>query len=321
MKHLAIIGAGQLGSRHLQALATLPVACDITVIDPVQASLEVARQRFEELERSPTITAVHYAQEMNALPAHLDYAIIATTADVRLQVLRSLLNGRSVAALLLEKVLFQHAGEYAQARDLLSASNTRAWVNCPRRLFPVYRDLSDFFAQERLLSFSTTGGGWGLGCNSIHFIDLFAQFARAVPEQLDGRDLDQGLIPSKRANFKEFTGTLRGMLGRARFDITSFADSSARLLTTIRAEKRACVVDEGAGKAFLFDGESWHEKLFRTPFLSQLGGAIATDILTTGECGLTSFADSVAYHLPLLQCLGAHASAADGTDPSFFPVT
>jgi hypothetical protein len=321
MKQLAIIGAGQLGSRHLQGLARTTVSAEITVVDPFPASIELARQRFEEMPANPAITNIRYVESIDALPSRLDYVIVATTADVRLEVLRKLLTERRVANVLLEKVLFQHVDEYAQAQALLDAANSRAWVNCPRRVFSIYRDLRNFFANDRLLSFSTAGGNWGLGCNSIHFIDLFAQFADAFPDHLNSDGLDRLLIPSKRKNFKEFNGTLRGRIGSAQFEITSFAGTSTRLLTTIRAEQRSCVIDEAAGKAFLFDGKTWQEKAFTVPFLSELGAEVAAEILTNGECGLTPFAESVGYHLPLLRCLGAHVADIQGGDPEFCPVT
>lgn len=321
MKQLAIIGAGQLGSRHLQGLAKLAVNSEITVVDPFAASLELARQRFEEMPANPAISKVRYVESIDALPPHIDYAIVATTADVRLGVLRKLLANRSVANILLEKVLFQHVDEYAQAQAMLDAAGSRAWVNCPRRIFSIYRDLRTFFADDRFLSFSTAGGNWGLGCNSVHFIDLFAQFAGAAPEQMSNTGLDTQLIPSKRKNFKEFSGTLRGRIGSAQVEITSFVGSSARLLTTIRAEQRSCVIDEAAGKALLFDGSTWQEKAFKVPFLSELGAEVATEILSNGDCRLTPFAESVGYHIPLLRCLGAHAATIEGSDPSFCPVT
>jgi predicted dehydrogenase len=321
MKQLAIIGAGQLGSRHLQGLARLAIQCDITVVDPMPASLDVARQRFEEMPPNPAIQSVRYVVSIDDLPQHLDYVIVATTANVRMQVLRGLLAAHCVRFLLLEKVLFQHVAEYAEAQALLEAAGVRVWVNCPRRSFAIYQELHEFFAGDRLRALSAVGGNWGLGCNSIHFIDLFALLSGGRPESLSGDGLDAQLIPSKRKDFMEFTGSLRGSIGGAQFDITSLSGSTAKLIVTIRGDQRTCVVDEGGGKAFLFDGTAWQEKNFRTPFLSELGAEIASDILTRGDCSLTSYAESQAYHLPLVRCLAAHAAAGSGGDGDYCPVT
>lgn len=45
MKNIAIIGAGQLGSRHLQALAQVNADVILHIVDPSEQSLEVSKQR------------------------------------------------------------------------------------------------------------------------------------------------------------------------------------------------------------------------------------------------------------------------------------
>ena len=49
MKRIFIIGSGQLGSRHLQALKNIDEELDIYVIDPSNKSLDVAKNRYESI--------------------------------------------------------------------------------------------------------------------------------------------------------------------------------------------------------------------------------------------------------------------------------
>ena len=321
MFQIAIIGAGQLGSRHLQGLARVLCACEITVVDPSPASLAVAQQRFEEMPANGAIRAVRYATAIELLPVALDYVIVATAADVRLPVLKSLLAHCTVRFLLLEKVLFQGLDEYPEAEALLKAHGVPTWVNCPRRIFPLYQEVRAFFGGEPLQSLDVNGGNWGLGCNSIHFLDVFGMLTAELPTVLTGADLDKNLIPSKRKNFMEFTGSLRGRFGAARFALTSGADSAAKILVTIRSETRTCVIDEGGGLAFFWDGTRWEQRSFKLPFLSELATSVATDILTVGTCGLPTYDISQAYHLPLLTVLGSHAAAAQGSPANHCPIT
>ena len=324
MYRIAVIGAGQLGGRHLQGLARLSMPCEIEVVDPSPDSLDTARQRFAEMPLNSALVSVNYHASIETLPSTLDYAVIATTADVRLAVLETLLAGRKVRSVLLEKVLFQYQGDYAVAEALLASHKVRAWVNCPRRAFPIYDVVRDFFAEEPLKYFQVMGGGWGLGCNSIHFIDLFGMLTGKIPTEISTADLDNVLVSSKRKNFMEFTGSLRGRFGDTRFEITSFAESSARLLLTLRSESRTCVIDETAGHAFFFDGKRqtpWERQNFEVPFLSHLSTSIATQILTEGSSKIATFEQSMAYHLPLLAALGAHAALTQGTPANFCPVT
>lgn len=321
---VALIGAGQLGSRHLQGLARLGLPCEIDVVDPSPDALNVARQRFSEVPVNSCIQAVRYHSCVAALPARIHYVVVATGADVRLAVLQQLLPGREVQAMLLEKVLFQRLGDYALAQALLTASGTRTWVNCSRRLYPIYGDIAAFFASEPLREFRVVGGAWGLGCNSIHFIDLLGKLTGQAPTVVSTQGLDADLVPSKRKGFMEFTGSLRGRAGATQFEIASWAGSSARLLLTMRSDSRTCVVDEAAGQAFMLDSTTtggWETRSFQIPWLSQISTSIATGILAQGHCGLTPFAQSTDYHLPLLAALGTHASAACGTDADYCPVT
>lgn len=327
MNQIAIIGAGQLGSRHLQGLARLQLPCTVHVVDPSPKSLEVARQRFAETPPSPHVGELVSHTSPDTLPEALDYVIVATSADVRLAVLQSLLARHRVRHLLLEKVLFQRLGEYDTAARLIAQHSVRTWVNCPRRAFDIYAEVKTFLAGGGpLRHFDVTGGDWGLGCNSVHFIDLLAMMTGQPPEGVSTAGLDAALMPSKRAGFMEFTGRLQGRSGDATFELATTAGSAMRLLLTFRAETRSVVIDEAAGRAFFLDTTvagpaGWQLREFRAPFMSELGTAIATDLLTRGDCVLTPFDESVRCHLPLVTALAAHAARAQGTPADFCPVT
>jgi len=43
---IALIGAGQLGSRHLQGLAKISYDCNITVVEPSMESMEQTKLRY-----------------------------------------------------------------------------------------------------------------------------------------------------------------------------------------------------------------------------------------------------------------------------------
>ena len=318
---LSVIGAGQLGSRHLQGLVRLSAVCEIHIVDPSAASLEIARQRAAEVPESAR-HRLFFHQKIDQLPKSLDYAVVATTADVRLSVLRALLHNRTVPNLLLEKVLFQRETDYDAAGELLQKAGSRTWVNCPRRAFPIYDKLQTFFSDDALQHVDVRGGDWGLGCNSIHFIDLIALLAGGTPHALSTQFLHPDLIDSKRVGFKEFTGTLLGCCGTAGFSLTATRGVTAPLLITFRGSSKSCIVDESAGRAFLHDPRGgWHTLEFQTPLLSELAMSIARRILLEGTSVLTPYAQSVSYHLPMLQALGAHASRYLGTTSDVCPIT
>ena len=61
MYKIAVIGAGQLGSRHLQGLKLSKLKSDIWVVDNNSNSLQIAQQRYEEGEVNSNIHCVSHA--------------------------------------------------------------------------------------------------------------------------------------------------------------------------------------------------------------------------------------------------------------------
>ena len=49
---IAIIGGGNIGSRHLQAVARIDKPLNIFVVDPSVSSRDLAVERFHEIDKS-----------------------------------------------------------------------------------------------------------------------------------------------------------------------------------------------------------------------------------------------------------------------------
>ena len=323
---IAVVGAGQLGSRHLQGLSKLSISCEIDVVDPSATSLETAKSRYAEMPVSAGVRAVRYHQSIAELPAALDLVIIATSADIRMQVLEAILERAKVRLMLIEKVLFQRPEEYERAAQLLLTHGVRAWVNCPRREYPIYQELQSHFAAFPPTYAQVYGGDWGLGCNGVHFLDLFAMCFSEAASSIDTTALDTTLPMSRRAGFREFTGTLRAATpSGGRIELTSLAGSTMRLMLTFRSERATCIIDEAAGKLFLMiDGAEggWTERTFRAPFLSELVAPMVTRLLESSESHLPTLAESTAYHLPFVRTLAQFAVACDPSLPAgICPIT
>lgn len=313
MFHIAVIGAGQLGSRHLQGLYRMPERCKLYMVDPQQSSLDLARKRLKELSASGAAHEIVACTGPAGLPARLDLAIVATTSDVRLAVLERLLEHSEVKRLILEKVLFTREDEYRRAEWLLQSKGATAWVNCPRRVYDLYRHVRKFFSGRTLRLVQVQGAGWGLGCNGVHFADLFSYLSSAVIEEYDTRLLDDRVHASNRAGFVEFSGTLIGRAGGVQLWLTDDVGGNARHIITLRAEGRSCVIDETAGQAwFLDEREGWRNVACGIPYQSHLTGDVAVSILKKETCGLPAYEASAAIHLPFVRALTAHYARVTG---------
>jgi predicted dehydrogenase len=323
-KKIAIIGAGQLGSRHLQALSKLKKETDLFIIDPFLQSLDTAKARYQEMPFNPAIKAINFYQSINEVPSEIDYCVISTTADVRFSVLNTLLNQSKVQYMLLEKVLFQVISEYHSAQEILNRKKVKAWVNCTRRVFEVYTKIKCFFSNDVIKHVDLYGGDWGLGCNGIHEIDVIAFLAGKGKYIIDASRLDKSYKQSKRPRFIEFTGSISGHFdGGPTFNISSIANSSATDIMVIHGENKACLINERQGIVLFnnpISGLEWKSESFKIPYTSESGLLIAEEVLETGTCKLPTYEESMQLHIPFILALKQHYSALDGRQDGL-PIT
>lgn len=140
MKKIAIIGAGQLGSRHLQGVVSSSHNYDIQIVDLNNESLKVAEERYLQVKPKSSLSVLSTYSSIDELSDEIDTVIIATNSNVRFKVLKELLEKKSIKNLVIEKVLFQNLEEYDQAEELILKHGVKAWVNHPRRMYPFYKN-------------------------------------------------------------------------------------------------------------------------------------------------------------------------------------
>ena len=324
MKNIVVIGAGQLGSRHLQALALCTFPVTLHVVDPNKESLETAKERFEEIKPNKNIREVKYYLSLDSLDSEIDFCVIATGANARLTVLQALAERVKVKYLLLEKVLFQTIADYHHARKILEKHEITAWVNCPRRMYSIYQELKMLLDFDSTISCSVAGGEWGLGCNAIHFLDLMTFLTDSIVTRIDNSEIDKILHESKRLGFVEFTGCLRALFeNSSELELVSTFKSEDPLKVLIETDTFEVVVLESEGKATVENKMTGNVKdmTFELPYQSSLTNLIAEDILFKQECQLTTFDESVKLHMPLIESLLAHVNQVTGESDNLLKIT
>lgn len=321
---ILLIGAGQLGSRHLQGLAHIDIPVSIEVIDPNEASLQIARERFAEIQANPHIKDITFKTTSSAEHDCIDLAVIATGADVRADVVAALITDKQVRNVIMEKFLFQKEFDFERISVLLRKQQVNAVVNCPRRVYPFYRQLKEILTGEGPINFCVNGSHWGLGCNVIHFLDLFAYLTGDHSVKIDGVSLDTTILESKRPGFVEFIGTVKGTNARGdRFEISSSTEPGSPLIISVGTGNRKIEIHESAGKALFFDttsGTERHES-FSIPFQSQLTGLIAHEFLMNGTSSLTPYNESAHLHLQILRTFLNHLNNVSSQQYDYCPIT
>lgn len=324
MYKIVIIGAGQLGSRHLQGLAQSKFNISIEAVEPFESSRVTAEERYYQIEGREYIQDIQFYDAIHHLSNQIDLCIIATGADVRSKVTKELLSTKKVSNLILEKVLFQKISEYTEIEQILKDTDTKCWVNHPRRMYPTYKALKKEFQDANQISYSFHGGDWGLGCNALHFIDHLAYLSGEKSLEVSNIFLDNYIYDSKRNNFIEFNGLLVGKLGNHTFSLYSnkemmpstFTISSDNVIVRIREPEG---VMEIARKKNNWEWETTKEKIIY--FQSELSQVLIEDILIKDICFLPTYQEAMELHIPFIKCLLNHMEKVSGKEHTLCPIT
>lgn len=321
---ILLIGAGQLGSRHLQGLLKMSQECIIYVLDPSTESLQTSKQRAEEITHTHQ---VNYLSNWDSLPSRFDLSIIATNSNIREQITTQLLERFSVSYLILEKVLFQEIGAYGRISELIKQKGVKTWVNHPRRMFKQYQDIKKLIQEAKEpVVFNLAGGNWGLGCNGLHFIDLFAYLTNSEVSEIETDWLDDVLHESKRKDYIEFTGTLKGKTrNNDQFTITSFLGEVSPLTITISSSSNRWLIHEGmvSNISYLSKKNNFEriENDYNMEFQSSLTTRLVNDIFTTTDCDLPTYEEACSSHIPFIDALLKKYNNLTGLNATICPIT
>lgn len=296
MYKIALIGAGQLGSRHLQGLKLSILQSEIWVLDNNLDSLYIAKQRYEESPLNINQT-IHYVQFMDFLPNSLDLVIIATGSKPRFSILQKLLYSIKVKFLVLEKFLFTRITEYEDAAKLFEKTSVKVWVNCPRRMYDYYIKLNSMIDKSLSLQMKYAAAHWGLCCNSIHMIDIFMMLSGEDSYTTDFTGLIPMILESKRTGYIELDGKIeiKTLNGSSLVLICRDDQVDSNQIDLLNGESHV-IINEKEGKMSV----NGIDKPIFIKHQSQLTGIVADNILTSGECLLTPYLESAEYHKPFL---------------------
>lgn len=328
MKNILLIGAGQLGSRHLQGLARSSDPLSIQVVEPFQTNLDTAVNRFNEIEGHEK----HEIQVFNSLQEisdrKIDLAILATNADVRASITKELISEFIVQYIIFEKVAFQSELQFEEIIGLLKSHSIKSWVNCPRREFPFYQELKKRLEGQKPIKLEVTGTDWGLGCNSVHQIDLLSYLGGDSKYSIGQVSLEPHIYPGKRKNFIEFYGFYSGNFQSGdqfsiQCNLKKNEDEKASILHRILTPEEDIHIDESKGTAEFFDlhGHLKEKKEFRIIYQSMLTHLQAWQVIETGHSNLPELEISYEIHKPFIRMLLDHYFKTEGKLIEFLPIT
>jgi predicted dehydrogenase len=302
MVHIAIIGLGNLGRRHLEALSKSQAGFDISLHDPSAEALALAHHHWHNTAGAPD-----GKQLVEALPDRCDLAIVATTAAYRRGAIEEFASRSAVDAWLVEKPLAQSIADIDAIADLVGA---RAWVNLARRVIPWHQSIARLLlADGGARRLQVSGGPWGLASNVMHFVDLMSWWSGAALRTVDTSGLSDHWHESKRAGYSEVFGTLRLGFEDGRELLLVSQPDPAPLLFEATTRSGNWRIDERGGVVTHPDGT---RSTGRMLYQSELTGGVADSILHDRAVALPPLAEIAKVERRLLGPLIDHAHRVGG---------
>lgn len=320
-----LIAVGNIGFRHFQALLNCRSAFTLHVVDINNTAVAHAKAYAADHANDREI---HYYASLAEIPPQVAFhtAIIATSSLPRRAILEELVSLHTVKNVIFEKVLFPRVEDYSAVDLLLDKMGITAYVNCVRRMSVSYAALRDELAGAKNLFFSIRGGDWGLACNCIHIVDLFAFLAgtsQDAPVLCSGTLLEDELFQSKRPGYIEFYGRLVGKLGeRALFSIECGHGPIPQEIEIHTDTAYYCIREaDGTILSQQLDGAAASMRSLDLPLVSQ-ATTQAVDRLFEGlPAGLTNYKESTKLHLAVLREFIKKRNALLKTEDDLCPIT
>lgn len=305
MKKILLVGAGQLGSRHLQGLAKCTNKLEIHVVDPSEKNLEVSISRFQEIDEHINHDIKTYINIEKIQIKSFEVAILATNADVRFDITKSMIENFQIKSYVFEKVVFQSENQFQEINELFTGGNSNRYVNCPRRMWPSYNNLKNIIKDQGKIELTVTGTEWGMACNSIHFIDLLAFLTDENDFQIVQSNLDNQIYESKRPGFIEFNGeiqlrTANGSVLNIKCNPKSNPDEKPSQQIFLKYGDNTIEIREsGQAIDFYSEGKRVKTEDFNIHFQSGLSNIFVDELIVNKICELTTLQESSKYHLIL----------------------
>jgi len=209
-KKIILVGCGNIGSRHLQAIVKLKNKISIEIVEPDIKAQTLAKSRLKEIKYNKTRHEFFWYKSLSEIKNESDLVIIATNSKGRVDLIQKLLN-LGHKRFIVEKVVCQSSAEYKKLLLLMKKFHAKGWINTNRRYFKVYQNIKEKFVDSKYIQLSVLAGNSGLGTNAIHYLDLFSWLVEDHKIKLNGEFLVNQIFENKRGmNFKEFLGTIIG---------------------------------------------------------------------------------------------------------------
>lgn len=322
VKRILIIGCGNIGSRHAQAVTKLPWNVSVECVEPNNSAIEITKQRIAEMPYDQDMINFRWFNSLKGTSNVSDLVIVSTTAIGRADLLKELLE-QGHRTFIIEKLVCQSKIEYEAILTKFKDYNAKGWVNTTRRYYKSNQYIKKIFNKDQWIHYSVIAGNRGLGCNAIHYLDLFSWFINSENLELNGDFLLNSTFVNKRGdNLIEFAGTIIGSDESGSVaTITFLPYDNLPDIINISGKEKHIVIDETNELSSILRGTIKPAFSYKNEFNSDVTKEIIQDIFTTNICILPTLKQSAALHYELFRIFNAHIKKLTGIEPELCPIT
>ncbi len=241
---IAIVGAGRMGNRHIQAVKELGMSlagiCDL--------SNEALQQVSDTQMIEKDLIFTDYTAMLKL--THPDGLIIATTAPSHCELVCQAAES-GVQFILCEKPMAPSLVECDRMLDACAKHGVRLAVNHQMRFMELYRKPKQRLESEEyqgLKSMTVVGGNFGLAMNGSHYFEACRFMTDEEPVEVTAW-LSSERVPNPRGSqFEDRAGSVRiTTSGGHRFYLEAWADQGHGMQVIYSARNGQILVDELTG--------------------------------------------------------------------------
>jgi len=272
---ICIVGVGNIGMRYVQGISKTFPDAQLVLIDCDARLKELAQLDLGNVLLLPSL---------DDIDVPIDLFVVSTSCESRLSIYKRCLE-LNPKYIILEKYLFKSRQEY---EECLSLTRVPTFVNQWMYGSKTFDCLFENDAQ----SVELRGSGWGLACNSVHWMDVFKRHMNITHLQVGSDTVISEVFASKRTGYEEIFGELvfEDRDSDKTFKLVDMPDPSLVNMQKITVD----------GKVYTFDFSKIIEGetvLSHFPYFSELIGGIVGEILAHGSCHLPLLEESISQHL------------------------
>ncbi len=293
---VAIVGCGNIGFRHIEALCRVKSEIFFYIIDQDVEAIKKSKLNLEQNMKTYKIVS-----SLEDIEEDLDLLILSTSSKPRYKLLEQskILNIKNI---ILEKFLFNDLRQYASIEKNIE-SYKNCYVNCTRRAMPSYVELQKIL--HDITEFRVVGSNIGLACNAIHYIDLLSYFLEEENLDLEFSTMQLTDCLSKRTGYTEYTGRVCGNLSNIPFVIESYKEEGIERKIIFQSKNYVTTIKEDSGTIQVYDKAKSALKIkeFSFPYLSSVLIDEYETLLLSGRTHLTPLRESICLHRCFLDSL------------------